>query len=90
MKKFYIYILKCEDSYLYIGITNSLQRRLLQHQVGQCKLTKNRGKIKLVYCQEFSSRSYAAVKEKEIKGWRREKKDELIKKFTLNPERSKG
>ncbi|PIS07472.1 hypothetical protein COT78_03285 [Candidatus Berkelbacteria bacterium CG10_big_fil_rev_8_21_14_0_10_43_13] len=51
---------------------------MAEHQHGLCRNTKNRGTIKLVYYEEFENRHEAALREKEIKGWRREKKDKSI------------
>jgi len=76
---YYLYILKCGDGYLYTGITRDLRKRLNEHICGQSKLTKNRGEIKLVHREIFNSRESAAAREKEIKGWRREKKEGLVK-----------
>ena len=82
-----VYILKCSDGYFYTGITGNLIKRLQEHRGGLCPLTKNRGKIRLVYKEEYLNRIEANKREKEIKGWRRSKKENLIKiyteKFTL-------
>ena len=77
--RYYVYILQCEDGYLYTGITYDIKKRLMEHQCGYCPLTKNRGKVKVVYKEEFNTRIDAAKREKEIKGWRRSKKILLIK-----------
>jgi putative endonuclease len=74
----YLYIIKCEDNYLYVGITHSIPQRFLDHKKGLCRNTKNRGRLKLCYWEEFADIHQAACREKEIKGWRREKKDNLI------------
>jgi predicted GIY-YIG superfamily endonuclease len=71
--------LEFEDGYLYTGISADLDRRVGQHKAGLCRNTKNKGKIKLVYREEFGGKIDAARREKEIKGWRREKKENLIK-----------
>ena len=76
--KYCVYILRCEDGYLYTGLTSNLARRLNQHKMGLSRLTKNRGKQVLVYSQLFDSIHAAAMREKEIKGWRREKKEKII------------
>lgn len=44
---YYVYIVRCCDNYLYIGITNNLQKRVSQHNLGLSKITKNRRPIKL-------------------------------------------
>lgn len=78
----YLYIIRCEDSYLYIGITSDLDRRIKQHKDGFYRNTKNRGIISLCYCENFNNIHEAAKREKEIKGWRREKKENLIRAYS--------
>ncbi|OIO18290.1 MAG: hypothetical protein COY69_00600 [Candidatus Magasanikbacteria bacterium CG_4_10_14_0_8_um_filter_32_14] len=86
-KNYYVYIMSNQyHTVFYIGMTNSLERRMLEHT-----LTKNNNsftskyKIKeLLYYEEYSDPASAISREKQLKGWRREKKLELIKK--LNPE----
>jgi putative endonuclease len=78
---YFVYILKCADNYLYTGITGNLNKRITEHNSGEVPNTKNRLPIKLVYKEEFNNRLDAAKREKEIKGWRREKKEFLIKGF---------
>lgn len=75
---FYVYIIRCNDGYLYTGITNNLKRRLDEHNLGKTPNIKNRLPIKLVYKEQFNTRKEAAKREKEIKGWRRDKKEKLI------------
>jgi putative endonuclease len=69
---------------LYAGITNSLERRLWFHRnVSPRSLTKRYKADRLVYYERFDRARGAISREKEIKGWRREKKNELVR--TLNP-----
>ncbi|MFA5157903.1 MAG: GIY-YIG nuclease family protein [Patescibacteria group bacterium] len=68
----------CDDGYLYVGITGNIKKRLSEYRNGLCRNTKNRGKTRLVYKEVFSSIHSAAAREKEIKGWRRTKKEALI------------
>jgi putative endonuclease len=75
---YHVYIVHCEDDYLYTGITGNLEKRLIQHSQGLSRLTKNRGKISLVFSERYSTRIEAAKREKEIKGWSRVKKMKLI------------
>ena len=69
---------------LYTGITNSLVRRLWFH-ANNCKRSfTSRYKVdRLVYFESFENVRDAISREKEIKGWRREKKNDLVR--TLNP-----
>ena len=69
---------------LYIGVTNSLKRRVAEHKDGKTKgFTQKYACNKLVYYEHYGSVYAAITREKEIKKWRREKKQNLIK--TLNP-----
>ncbi len=64
----------------YTGITWSLKKRIAEHNSGiDTAIQKSRLPVKLVYWKKFETRIDAAKKEKEIKGWRREKKEILIK-----------
>jgi len=76
-----VYIVRCSDSSLYVGITNNLRKRLVEHNQGRTPFTKNRRPIKLVHQERFNSRKEAAKREKEIKGWRREKKEESFREI---------
>ena len=76
---YFVYILLCKDGSLYTGITNDLERRFIAHQKGQGgHYTRSRQVVKFVYTEEHQSRSSALKREAEIKGWRKEKKLELI------------
>ena len=69
---------------LYIGITNSLVRRVSEHQRGEIKgFTKTYRVDRLVYYESFNDPRSAISREKELKGWRRSKKNALVE--TLNP-----
>jgi len=69
---------------LYTGITNSLVRRVWQHQNGETDgFTKTYKVIRLVYYECLNDRRDAIAREKEIKGWRRDKKNALVEK--MNP-----
>lgn len=85
---FYVYILTNPGkTTLYIGVTNDLDRRLYEHWENRHTRKSFAGKYHcylLVYYEHFSHINYAIEREKEIKKWRREKKDELIK--SVNPE----
>ncbi|MFC1687904.1 GIY-YIG nuclease family protein [Patescibacteria group bacterium] len=82
--KFHVYILQCSDNSLYCGSTNGLNRRLEQHQIGKgAKYTRARLPLTLVFQREFTTLKKARRYEREVKGWRREKKMELIKQGHL-------
>ena len=79
--EFYVYILECSDGSYYTGHTDNLESRLHQHHLAyfsQC-YTASRLPVLLVYKQGFATREEALSSERQIKGWRRKKKQALIK-----------
>ncbi len=76
-----VYILTCADGSLYVGSTNDLERRLVQHNTSKqgAHYTKIRRPVELVYSEVCGSKGDALRREIEIKSWKREKKLELIK-----------
>jgi putative endonuclease len=85
MKAYYVYMMTNRSRVvLYTGVTNSLERRLWFHaNVSPRSFTKRYKVDRLVYYERFDSPRDAISREKEIKGWRREKKNDLVR--TLNP-----
>ena len=82
----FVYIVANEyRTTIYIGITNNIQRRISQHYFDSQNLKKSfAGKYNcyyLVYYEGFDNASAAIAREKELKKWRREKKNKLISKF---------
>ncbi len=78
-KCFYLYIMASANRVLYIGVTNSLERRVWQHKFGDIEgFTKKYKVTKLVQWESFDDVRDAIDREKELKGWRREKKVALI------------
>ncbi len=77
-----MYILtNANKTVLYTGVTNSLERRLEEHEQGESLenvFTKKYGVKYLLYYEKFQRIKDAIAREKEIKGWRREKKVKLI------------
>ncbi len=69
---------------LYIGVTNSLERRVWQHQNGTVEGFSKKYQLRhLVYHETFHDIRDALARETELKGWRRGKKNALVKR--LNP-----
>ena len=76
---YYAYILASRSRNLYTGVTNDLQRRVVEHHQGLVPGFTTRYRIfRLVYFEEFGDIRDAIAREKEIKAWRREKKLWLI------------
>ncbi len=73
-----------DNSVLYTGVTNNLPRRVEEHKSGQVDgFTKQYKIYKLVYAEKFSDVKQAIMREKQIKGYTRQKKNELIN--AVNP-----
>lgn len=83
---FYVYILTNQSNkVLYTGITNDLERRLYEHQNKMVKgFTSKYNVNKLVYFDSTTEARSAIAREKQIKGWTRQKKLDLISE--LNPQ----
>jgi putative endonuclease len=76
---FYVYILSSRSRTLYVGITSALLRRVHQHREGNAdSFTARYGIHRLVYFENFAYADNAIAREKELKGWLREKKMALI------------
>jgi len=83
-KLFYVYIMASRSLNLYVGVTNNLARRAMEHRLGNLPgFTKKYRIERLVYFESFRGPRTAILREKEIKGWRRAKKLALIQ--TRNP-----
>jgi putative endonuclease len=85
-KHFYVYLLtNWNNRVMYVGVTNDLQRRLYEHKNKLVKgFTEKYSVDKLVYFEQTNDVISALAREKEIKKWRREKKDKLV--VSINPE----
>jgi len=93
MEKYSTYILQCSDGSYYVGVTNDIDRRLYEHQEGHNTkaYTFRRRPVKLVFCEHFHDINQAIDFEKQIKGWRRAKKEALINgQWDKLPELSKN
>ena len=83
---FFVYILaSMRNGTLYIGVTNNLARRMMQHKSGAVAGFTRQYKVdQLVYFEAFESIRDARAREHAMKRWRRAWKIELIEK--LNPD----
>ena len=83
--EYYVYIMSNVSRTLYIGVTNNLERRVYEHKQ---KLTegfvKKYNVTMLVYYEETNAVDAAIEREKQLKGWNRKKKIDLIE--SVNPE----
>jgi putative endonuclease len=79
-RTYYVYIVTNKPhGTLYIGVTNSLERRIWQHRNGTAEgFTKRYGLSRLVHFEDFRDISNAIAREKALKGWLRKRKIALI------------
>jgi putative endonuclease len=79
---YYVYILtNIHHNVLYTGVTNDLERRCYEHKQKKIKgFTQKYNVDKLIYFERFDSVDSAIAREKQIKGFSREKKLALINK----------
>jgi putative endonuclease len=76
----YVYMLSNKNrTVLYTGVTNNLERRMAEHRSGLCTFTKRYNVHDLVYYEVHKDIGQAIAREKNIKNWKREWKEELIK-----------
>jgi putative endonuclease len=76
---YYVYIMASRSRVLYCGVTNDLMRRVYQHKSGAIAGFTRKYRVKqLVYFEETPNSRAAVAREREIKGWVREKKCRLI------------
>jgi putative endonuclease len=84
-KVYYVYILTNKNhTVLYTGVTNDLERRCFEHKQKKNKgFTKKYNVDRLIYFERFDLIDLAIDREKQIKGFSREKKLELINQFNI-------
>ena len=84
MEGFYVYILTNSAGVLYIGVTNDMGKRLWEHVHDRVPGFASQHNLdRLIYFEIFPTPREAIAREKQLKGWRREKKTSLI--ATINP-----
>ena len=86
MKSYYVYMLtNLSNQVLYIGVTNQLLRRVYEHKAHLVDgFTQKYNVTKLVYFEQTDDVRVAIAREKQLKRWRRDKKNHLVNQF--NPE----
>lgn len=84
-RQYCVYIMtNAHHTVLYTGVTNELQRRVLEHKDGKGGFTKKYNVTKLVYFECGDDVAAAIAREKQIKAGSRQKKIDLIN--SINPE----
>lgn len=83
-KTFFVYIIGSARGVLYIGVTNDLERRLHEHRLRTSPgFSSHYRTARLLYFEQTDQIYSALEREKQLKGWRRRRKLELIR--TMNP-----
>ena len=77
-RTFYVYILANRSRTIYVGVTNDIVRRVLEHRSRTARFTRRYMVRRLVHVEIASNPRDAIVREKQIKGWTRAKKIALI------------
>jgi putative endonuclease len=104
MRTYWTYILASRSRRLYIGVTSNLLRRIYEHRAEPSGFCARFHTVRLVYFESAASPRDAIAREKQLKGWRREKKIALIEEWNAGwldrpahwppppaePERSEG
>ncbi|MBI4097242.1 MAG: GIY-YIG nuclease family protein [Candidatus Levybacteria bacterium] len=77
---FYVYLLQCSDLTYYVGCTNNIKKRLIEHNTSKkgARYTKMRRPVKLLYKEEYNTLLKARKREAEIKSWTRKDKEKLL------------
>jgi len=81
MSKFYTYLARCSDGSLYTGYTVDLNEREAKHNEGKgARYTRVRLPVKIVYSEEFQTKSGAMKREYEIKCLSKKEKEGLVRR----------
>jgi putative endonuclease len=83
MHRYWVYILASNSRTLYVGVTRDIRRRLQAHRSGETSFTARYRIHRLVYIEGTDDVRSAIRREKQLKGWRRERKIEMI--TSMNP-----
>jgi putative endonuclease len=78
-KYFYVYILSSISGTLYVGVTDNLSRRMLEHKNGRYdSFTKEHEVNRLMYFETYTDQKAAELREQQVKKYRRAKKIALF------------
>ena len=79
MHRYFVYIMASRSRALYVGVTGNLMARVWQHHSGTVEgFTSHCRTVRLVHCEETDYVHAALAREKQIKGWSRARKIDLI------------
>ncbi len=84
-RTYYVYILTNRSGTLYVGVTNDIHRRLAEHRSANASRFTGRYRMtRLAYIETTNDIRAAIAREKQLKGWKRRRKLELIQ--ATNPQ----
>jgi putative endonuclease len=80
-RRYFVYIMTSSSlSAMYIGVTNDVGRRVFEHRSGKgSEFVKKYKVTRLVYVEEYENPTDAITREKQLKGWKRIRKNELVR-----------
>ncbi|MCR4278647.1 MAG: GIY-YIG nuclease family protein [bacterium] len=79
MKDWYVYIVRCSDTSLYVGITCDVEERILKHNSGKgAKYTRSRRPVEIVRIERQPNESHARKREMELKRFSKKEKENLL------------
>ena len=80
-RRYFVYLMTSSSlSTMYIGITNDIGRRVFEHRNNMgSEFAKKYQVTRLVYVEEFENPNDAIAREKQLKGWKRIRKNELVR-----------
>ncbi|WP_421998355.1 GIY-YIG nuclease family protein [Reyranella sp.] len=80
-RRYFVYIMTSQSlSTMYIGVTNDVGRRVQEHRNGIGSEFASKYRVtRLVYVEEFEDPNEAIAREKQLKGWKRIRKNELVR-----------
>jgi len=81
VQPWFLYMLRCADGTLYVGISNRIEARLAAHRAGKgARYTRGRGPLKLVYSEPVGTRAEALRREYAVKQLKRTEKLRLARR----------
>jgi putative endonuclease len=85
-RRYFVYIMTGSSlSTMYIGVTNDVGRRVFEHRSGLgSEFAKKYRVTRLVYVEEYEDPNEAIAREKQLKGWKRIRKNELVRAANPN------
>ncbi|MDO8569333.1 MAG: GIY-YIG nuclease family protein [bacterium] len=79
----WVYMIRNKGNKLYVGVTENPSKRLTHHNRKRgAQFTQNNPSFEIVFLEKYENLALARKREVQVKKWRRDKKDELITKYS--------